>query len=375
MQNFALSQSYLGSSFLKDLSRKPWAFHRDCFLANHLAENIIFTSQFGGTIETLAGGALPSSFNSGKPTINGLLVSDGNITVNNGVIHVISQQPIQPPCIGDNIHQRLQSMEEFEAFSELFDLAGLASTLGSLRPVSLLAPTNSVLNSIKVNTPYFWEYLIDGSNVQELRNILEYHMIVDNIPRFFHDEIKNPGNFVTQTGLFIEVTYDQTTDTFIAAGAATLDRQSLSNILAQNGLIHTIDSLLIPPGFTLPPTMAPVTPHPTKVPTFEPVTQVPSVTLITTAPTNFDSVVSDPLINFPTTSAPIITDEPIGEVKLPTSASPVSLAPLEDSGTVVSTASPNIIALSKSSAPAVTSNSLHAVSLLILIYSSLDLLG
>jgi hypothetical protein len=207
----------------------------------------------------------------------------------------------------------------------LIDKAGLAETLKTTRPLTLFAPTNDAFDKVD---PTILDYL--GGNVTALTEVLTYHVIAAN--EFFGKAEQNAGSFVTLNGDSLDVSYEGDAIRVNAnTDGATIDG---IDILASNGVVQIVDTVLIPPSLYLPPlgtpgpvvaetpapaqapvakTLAPVvTPAPYTVPT------VPSPVAKTLAP-----VVPAP-VAVPTSPAPVVPDTPAPIPVAPTPKTPTA---------------------------------------------------
>ena len=169
-------------------------------------------------------------------TVNGIAVDTPDIPALNGVVHSLSDGVLLPPCVTDDIATILSGREDFAQLVTLASATQLVSALSSLPAASgltILAPSNSALGKLD-------SVVLAGlaaSNMDALIDILEYHIIEENW------DGSTTGSVMTKLGEEIEVTRDAD-GVLMVNGAKVLEE----NILASNGVIHVIDTVLIPPS-------------------------------------------------------------------------------------------------------------------------------
>ena len=171
-----------------------------------------------------------------RVTINESQVIKADIHALNGVIHIIDKVLIPPTA---NIVQTAQSFApEFESLVGAVVAAGLDETLATGGPFTVFAPTNQAFADLGVDPATL--------TVSQLQQILLYHVVEG---RVFSCDLTN-GPVTTLNG-----------DVTIDAGNLTLDDlgspdvanliPTLLDVQATNGVIHVIDKVLIPEGFSL----------------------------------------------------------------------------------------------------------------------------
>jgi uncharacterized surface protein with fasciclin (FAS1) repeats len=148
-----------------------------------------------------------------------------------------------------------QKSETFKTFVSLVDKAGLTTTLKEPGPFTVLAPTDEAFEKLP---PESLEKI--KADPVLLKNVLNYHVIKGNIPS---TDLKDATESETVQGekLKIEVKDDpaggpEKTITFNGKKAKLVK----PDLKASNGVIHSIDAVLIPPS------VEKATPTPTIVP-------------------------------------------------------------------------------------------------------------
>lgn len=181
------------------------------------------------------------------PTVNGqrlnldfrgdsLRVGDAQIVVtdipcSNGVIHVIDTVLIPE---FSSIPATAQAAGQFNTLVAAVGAAGLADVLGSEGPFTVFAPTDEAFSNLPSGTV---ETLLKPENKQDLINILKYHVIAGRI--YASDAVK-AAKASTLLGRSVDIG--------LMASGITVNNAKLivKNIDTTNGVIHVIDSVLIP---------------------------------------------------------------------------------------------------------------------------------
>ncbi len=170
-----------------------------------------------------------------------ITVEDGNVFVNqaqvilpdiytsNGVIHVIDEV-ILPPS---NIVDTAVADGRFTTLVAAVQAAGLAETLSGEGPFTVFAPTDDAFAKLPAGTV---EALL--ADPEALTNILLYH-VADG--REMAADVLGMEKVATLQGKSIMVKQDM--------GNVYLDDAQvlITDILTSNGVIHVIDTVLIPP--------------------------------------------------------------------------------------------------------------------------------
>lgn len=226
---------------------------RDILLYHVIAGRQIDTSigynLSGQALETANGGSIVLN-SDGQFTVNGVTVFLTNIETSNGIIHVIDtvltpsssagiessvdteQTPSTPTdaSILPNIVETLAAdFDNFRTLSFAIEQAGLVDTLSGEGPFTFFAPTARAFNTLE-------SLLFD---VDRLRNVLLYHVI--------------PGQKIdTSTAFGLSgqelVTVNGDTIVLNSDGQFTVNSITvfMTNIETSNGIIHVIDTVLLP---------------------------------------------------------------------------------------------------------------------------------
>jgi uncharacterized surface protein with fasciclin (FAS1) repeats len=321
--------STLGEDYLADLLEEQWSAHTSCLLFNHVVET--FSDP---TLEWTAGQMLDSlnedlTLGVSPPSVNGVALSDPfDVTAVNGIVHSLGTSPILSDCVTKNIFEIGGENPDLSTLLDLVLIAGLGNGLKDTRPLTLFAPTNAAFQKLPSDVLTF---LVQ--NPMELQEVLLYHVLGQNL---FLVSDASAGEYTSLEGSTFDITLLDSV--FVVNTNSAVTSQ---NTLAMNGVIHVIDTVLIPPGFALPtaaPVVAPITPAPVIVPTSPapitqdtpaPVTSAPVVVSDTPAPTPAPVTAAPvtPDTPAPVTPAPVTPDTPAPVTPAPTPA-PVTPAPV-----------------------------------------------
>lgn len=132
-----------------------------------------------------------------------------------------------------NIVDTAASAPEFSTLAKLINDAGLADTLKGAGPFTVFAPTNAAFAKLPAKT------LADiAADKERLKAVLTYHVVSGNLTAA---EVK-PGNVKTVQGANVALSK---AGTFVTVEDAVVTR---ADIKAANGVIHAVDTVLIPPA-------------------------------------------------------------------------------------------------------------------------------
>lgn len=164
--------------------------------------------------------------------IDGANVSTTDIICSNGVIHVIDSV-ILPSS--DDIVDTAVKAGSFKTLAAALKAAGLVEALKGEGPFTVFAPTDAAFAKLPAGTV---ETLLKPENRERLTAILKYHVASG---RVFSNDLSSIGKIETlQGGKLTPV---------IKGGKAMINDATVAaaDIDASNGVIHVIDTVLLPP--------------------------------------------------------------------------------------------------------------------------------
>lgn len=167
----------------------------------------------------------------GKVFIDNAQVVTTDIECDNGVVHVIDSVIL--PSL-DNLPTVATNAKQFNTLLAAAKAAGLVDALSGEGPLTVFAPTDEAFASLPEGTV---ESLLKPENKQQLIDILTYHVVEG---RVYSDAALEAGKATTLQGGSISIG--------VKDDAAKVNDATLisTDIDASNGVIHVIDSVLLP---------------------------------------------------------------------------------------------------------------------------------
>lgn len=216
----------------------------DDILEYHFVEGHLLSSNLKNTttITTLNGGNVVIDFSNGFE-INDSIVSTPDLEASNGVIHGIDSVLI-PSNLDVNIFlatcqdipETASANGNFETFVTALGAADLLDDLTEPSgPFTVFAPIDGAFDSLP---PGFMSCLFDPLNKDTLIDVLKYHIVQGKV---LLSDLTNIETVVTMNGEIMTVSFSdgvKINDSFV----------SISDVEASNGVMHVIDSVLIPPN-------------------------------------------------------------------------------------------------------------------------------
>ena len=204
-------------------------------LLYHVVDGFVFSTDLSsGFVPSLNGSAVNVTLDSGV-MINNANVIGANEQATNGVVHVIDKVLLPPTS---NLVDLASSFDpEFSVLLAAATKAELAETLANAGPFTVFAPTNQAfMDLFEVASVEAAIDVVNGLTAEDLAPILLYHVVAG---RVYSSDLSS-GPVTTLNGSF-----DLDLDTLTIDDNAMLV-PSLLNVQATNGVIHVIDSVLIP---------------------------------------------------------------------------------------------------------------------------------
>ena len=181
--------------------------------------------------DALNGQRLPIAVEDGGVTIAGAQVIKTDVMASNGVIHVIDT--VMMPATG-NLVATAADAGAFRTLLAAAKAAGLAETLAEGGPFTVLAPNDEAFAKLPEGTV---ESLLQPENKDKLVAILKLHVIEG---RAFAAQVVEAHELSPLAGGPLSV---RAKDGQVMIGKA---RVLATDVQATNGVIHVIDSVLLP---------------------------------------------------------------------------------------------------------------------------------
>jgi transforming growth factor-beta-induced protein len=176
--------------------------------------------------------------------VNDAKVTQTDIAARNGVIHVIDTV-ILPPTVAEKLAAPAQDIVEvavaagnFKTLASALQAAGLVETLKGEGPFTVFAPTDEAFAKLD---KALLDDLLKPENKDTLVAILTYHVVPGKVTAA--DVVKLTSAKTVQGE---EITIKVEGDTVMVNDA----KVTQTDIAARNGVIHVIDTVILPPTVT-----------------------------------------------------------------------------------------------------------------------------
>ncbi|MEM8669090.1 MAG: fasciclin domain-containing protein [Planctomycetota bacterium] len=204
-------------------------------LTYHVVPGKVLAKQVVGLkgAKTVNGQRVDIKFDSGKVQIDGANVVTTDIVCDNGVIHVIDAVILPAD---KTIPELAIGAGKFKTLVAAAKAAGLVDALSGDGPLTVFAPTDDAFAKLPKGTV---ESLLKPENKSKLADILKYHVVSG---RVYSEDALAAKAAKTLQGSSVSIG--------IKNGAARVNDAKLvaTDVDASNGVIHIIDSVLIPPA-------------------------------------------------------------------------------------------------------------------------------
>lgn len=197
----------------------------------------------GTLVEMANGDNVAISVRDGELFINDSQVVSANIETTNGIIHVIDVVLSPPEDMepAGNIVEVAQAAGSFGTLLAAAGVAGLDTVLGDdMAEFTVFAPTDAAFAKLGQDT-------IDGllNDPDTLADILLYHVIQGSV---------DAVTALSLAGTTVDMANDDFTALTVREGELFINESEVidTDIAATNGIIHVIDTVLIPPADVTP---------------------------------------------------------------------------------------------------------------------------
>merc|ERR1711871_894132 len=215
----------------------------------HVASGSVHAADLksGEKITTVEGKQVEARiFDHGKYVyINNARVTTADVDASNGVVHIIDSVLI-PPAMQAEIEASQNIVELASATPDLSTLVtavkagGLVDTLSGTGPFTVFAPTNEAFAKLPKAT---LDFLLKPENKAKLVDILTYHVASGSVHAA---DLKNGEKIKTVEGKQVEARiFGSGKNSYVFINNA---RVTTADVDASNGVVHIIDSVLIPPA-------------------------------------------------------------------------------------------------------------------------------
>jgi len=146
-----------------------------------------------------------------------------------------------------NIVQTAVAAGKFKTLVALVKKAGLAGTLSAPGNLTVFAPTDRAFANLKKSDPALYTKV--ATNKQLLRSVLAFHVVGKRIPAA-------AAIAAAKKGLKVKTVQRESIALSFKGGKIVLNgtaRVVVPDVKASNGVIHAIDTVLVPPSLSQPP--------------------------------------------------------------------------------------------------------------------------
>ncbi|MEL7832711.1 fasciclin domain-containing protein [Fodinibius sp. Rm-B-1B1-1] len=145
------------------------------------------------------------------------------------------------------ISEKVAEKEDLSTLLTALEAADLVEVLKGEGPYTVFAPTNKAFENLPEGK---LDNLLKAENKEELIKILKYHVVADKIHA---SDIGAETMVETLEGTQLKLTAQSTSGEYMGEEAEAMNRVMVNNaavtetdIMASNGIIHVIDSIVMP---------------------------------------------------------------------------------------------------------------------------------
>jgi len=182
---------------------------------------------------TLTGESISISFSDGRVRVNESNLVNSDIQCSNGIIHVIDSVLLPSKPASDLVAIAKRS-GKFSTLLAAVEAAGLSDTLTGAADITIFAPTDEAFNKLPEGT---LESLLKPENRKTLQTILAMHVLNGRVSAGDALNAEKAKSFSGESLKF-----------GIKNGLLKVNSSTIVSvdIVAENGVIHVIDSVLLP---------------------------------------------------------------------------------------------------------------------------------
>jgi transforming growth factor-beta-induced protein len=186
------------------------------------------------SVKSLEGSDIAFKVDMGNAYANDAKIIITDIETSNGVIHVIDSVLLPPAKLSDIVDTAVAD-GRFKTLAAALGAAGLVDTLKGEGPFTVFAPTDDAFAKLPAGTV---ETLLKPENLEQLKSILLYHVVSGKV---MADQVVTLESADTVLGKPVTIK--------VMDGKVYVNDSQvvLTDVLAANGVIHVIDSVLLPP--------------------------------------------------------------------------------------------------------------------------------
>lgn len=230
----------LPSFLTTQLVTAPYKTELGLILKYHVISGTVRAADLAGKTSmpaTVAGGMLSVDGTGTGVTVNGSVnVTTADVAASNGIVHVVDG--VLLPTIVDTAKGYDDGTTKFATLVGALTTAELAETLAGPGPFTVFAPTDAAFAKLPAGT-------LAGLSKTQLANILKAH-VVSGQPAYKANLATGP---VTTLNGQVNVTVGANGVTVQAQGSSgAASNVVLADLPTSNGVVHVIDTVILPPG-------------------------------------------------------------------------------------------------------------------------------
>ena len=210
----------------------------------------IAAAKKGQKVKTVQGESIGLSFRGGKIVLNGrarVVIPD--VKASNGVIHAVDAvlvppSLLQPPAPTQSIVQIASGNPDFSTLVSLVQKAGLVEAISARGPFTVFAPTNEAFAKLAKTAPATYAAVLADPAL--LAKVLTYHVVAGDIK-------STQAIAAAQQNGTVKTLEGESIALSLKDGKLTLNGSATvvaADILATNGVIHVIDTVIVPPSLS-----------------------------------------------------------------------------------------------------------------------------
>ena len=203
-------------------------------LLHHVVADSVMSTMLtnGQIVTTLLGTDVTVTINANGVFIDNAQVTVADLVADNGVVHVIDAV-LLPPTPSNTVYDIVSNSTDHTTLKTAVDACSLDGVLSGPGPFTLFAPTDAAFNLLPAGTV---TALLN--DIPQLTDILKHHVVADSV---MSSMLTNGQIVTTLLGTDVTVT--------INANGVFIDNAQVivADLLADNGVVHVIDAVLLPP--------------------------------------------------------------------------------------------------------------------------------
>ena len=188
------------------------------------------------TAKSVEGSAISIAVKDGKVVLNGSsTVTATDVMASNGVIHVIDTVILPPAMAAKDIVDTAAAAGTFATLLKAATAAALVDTLKGAGPFTIFAPTDAAFAKLPAGT-------LEGllANPAKLKSVLLYHVVSGKV---LAAQVVGLTSAKSVEGSSITIAVKD--GKVVLNGSSTV---TATDVMASNGVIHVIDTVILPPG-------------------------------------------------------------------------------------------------------------------------------